>query len=152
MDNQHQVLPLHGIIAAVDYPYSNDAIAFPDPSMPEFDDLYELPDIDYEEELARSIQLALDPQTYEMEAAPEEDPLTLGHGTSEEDDQLLKKALSRLRAGEKVTLAKGEPVHIGIDSEYVFNPKTTRNEILSYQFYLISEMGTYLFGHYLPQV
>lgn len=143
MDNQRQAQSRHGIIAAVDYPYSNDAFAFPDPSMPEIDDLYALPDVDYEQELERAIQLALDPKTYEMDTAPEEDPLTLGHGTSEEDDQLLKKALSRLRAGEKVTLAKGEPVHIGIDSEYVFNPKTTRNEILSYQFYVISEMGTY---------
>ncbi|MDI1291470.1 MAG: DNA polymerase [Methylobacter sp.] len=33
-------------------------------------------------------------------------------------------------------LSKGQPVHIGIDSEWVFNPENNCNEILSYQFCL----------------
>lgn len=46
-----------------------------------------------------------------------------------------------LKPGETVVPAKGARLHIGIDSEYVYNPKTKRNDILSYQFFAMTEKG-----------
>lgn len=46
-----------------------------------------------------------------------------------------------LKPGETVTPAKGARLHVGIDSEYVYNPKTKRNDILSYQFFAMTEKG-----------
>lgn len=46
-----------------------------------------------------------------------------------------------LKPGETVVPAKGAGIHIGIDSEYVYNPKTMHNDILSYQFFVKTEKG-----------
>ena len=141
----HNQPPLQsGTAVAMDCPINDSLFAFPEPDAMTVNEDYAQPDIGYEQlELARSIQLALDPSTYILDSRNAVDPIMRGQSASAEEDLLLKKALTRLRAGETVTLAKGEPIHIGIDSEYVYDPKTKRNVILSYQFHVITELGSH---------
>ncbi|MDD2760529.1 MAG: DNA polymerase [Methylomonas sp.] len=47
-----------------------------------------------------------------------------------------KKSPKSKRSELLPPLAPGKPVHIGIDSEWVFNPEMSRNEVLSYQYCL----------------
>lgn len=141
----HNQPPLQsGTAVAMDCPINDSLFAFPEPDAMTVNEDYAQPDIGYEQlELARSIQLALDPSTYILDSRNAVDPIMRGQSASAEEELLLKKALTRLRAGETVTLAKGEPIHIGIDSEYVYDPKTKRNVILSYQFHVITELGSH---------
>ena len=106
----HNQPPLQsGTTVAMDCAINDSLFAFPEPDAMTVNEDYAQPDIGYEQlELARSIQLALDPSTYILDSRNAVDPIMRGQSASAEEDLLLKKALTRLRAGETVTLAKGE--------------------------------------------
>ena len=71
----------------------NDSLfAFPEPDAMTVNEDYAQPDIGYEQlELARSIQLALDPSTYILDSRNAVDPIMRGQSASAEEDLLLKK-------------------------------------------------------------
>lgn len=62
---------------------------------------------------------------------------------SRTDKALRLRTQSFIKPGEEITPAKGVALHIGIDSEYMYNPKTVRIDILSYQFFVITPHGEY---------
>ncbi|EOX4955895.1 hypothetical protein ACFKIX_000453 [Vibrio alginolyticus] len=63
---------------------------------------------------------------------------TTDHHSPEEIDQELDTFFENEQLSPwKAVQGSGENVHIGIDTEYVYNEEENRNDILSYQYYLI---------------
>ncbi|MBL0559020.1 hypothetical protein [Aeromonas caviae] len=144
---------------AVSFPYADTDLLPELNNSPLPDDYGMLNDEQHQSALALAIESALDPCQYMN--APSRLPDWMIDGLSSDviagdpdiPDYLLpvqenstNKALRLrtqhyLKPGETVTPAKGARLHIGIDSEYVYNPATKRNDILSYQFFAMTEKG-----------
>lgn len=63
------------------------------------------------------------------------------HTTDQTDNEIALFIKQRAMAPWLANKASGEDAHVGIDTEYVYNEKTGRNDVLSYQYYV------YVDGH-----
>ncbi len=92
----------------MDCAINDNLFAFPEPDAMTVNDDYAQPDIGYEQlELARSIQLALDPSTYILDSRNAVDPIMRGQSASAEEDLLLKKSIDPIASGGNGHPGKG---------------------------------------------